>query len=60
MRRQQKVIMTCPFCGEVIGKCSGTDQTEIICNRCGKYLVIVYRNHSLTVREDEAQYKVDA
>ncbi len=57
MKKQESIYMTCPFCGEVIGKSAGTDDTEIKCPECKKRLIINYRNKALLIRESEVTYK---
>ena len=56
MKKQEDVLMTCPYCGKVIGRTGLTDMTSIYCSKCSRLLEISYRNNVYTVKEAKVDY----
>lgn len=60
MKKQRQIILTCPYCGAVIGKASSLEQTELACHKCKSMLMLNYKNNVLTVKEVVADYIAEA
>ena len=53
MKKQKKIIVSCPYCG---GKSLSLEHTELTCLQCRSRLTVNYKNNVLTVRETIAEY----
>ena len=56
MKKQKKIIVSCPYCGAEIGKSLSLEHTELTCLQCRSRLTVNYKNNVLTVRETIAEY----
>ena len=56
MKKQRRIIVSCPYCGVEVGKSFSLEQTEMTCWHCKSKLTVNYRNNVLTVRETSEEY----
>lgn len=56
MKKKKEVLMSCPYCGRIIGKTNSTEMTALYCPQCNRLLEIKYRHNVYTVREAEEDY----
>lgn len=56
MKKQKQILMTCPYCGKIIGKTNSTEMTAVYCPKCARLLEINYKNNVYMVKEAEVDY----
>ena len=56
MKKQKKIIVSCPYCGAEVGKSISMEHAELTCLQCRSRLTVNYKNNVLTVRETIAEY----
>lgn len=56
MKKQKKIIISCPYCAAEIGKSFGLEHTELTCPQCRIGLTVSYKRNVLTVRKTIAEY----
>ncbi len=59
MKKQKKIIVSCPYCGAEVGKSFSLEHTELTCLKCKSKLTVNYKNNVLTVRETAAEYTAE-
>lgn len=56
VKKQRKIIVSCPYCGAEVGKSQSLEHTELTCLKCRSRLTVNYKNNVLTVRETIEEY----